>query len=142
MKITLWRGLVAPLLVLGLSGVARADTAMLTSAGVTSATTSSCPTTGVGSTCRTGGWFRVAGSAPVAIHVYSTAGSTATVQIRWRAGPSSAVDVLKTITNPAAAEVHYIVDGVGEYQINVSAYTSGTIKATIDATTYSGLRLW
>lgn len=121
-----------------------AATPMLTSSGVTSATTSTCPssTPGLAGQCSSG-WFRVEGAARYSVHIRSSAGSTASVQIRWRASSSDATIVLKTITDPSATEVYYVsADGVGEISINVATWNAGTIKATLNAITFGGIRLW
>lgn len=126
------------------SGGAKAATPMLTSSGVTTATTSTCPSSqpGLSGICSSG-WFRVEGAAKVSIHVRSTAGSTSSVLIRWRASSSDTAVTLKTITNASATEVPYVTqDGVGEFQIDAATLSAGTVKATLNAISPSGTRLW
>lgn len=120
---------------------AYAGTPMLTAAGVTSATHSTCPTTGQTAGC-SGGWFSVRGAAAVAVTIESATTSSATVKLKWRAFSGADVKTLKTVSNPAAGDVHWICDPVGEYYLDVTVYASGTITGAIDATTHTGARLW
>lgn len=114
---------------------------MLTAAGVASTASSTCPTTGQTAGCSSG-WFSVRGATSVGIALESATTSSATVRIKWRAYSGADVKTLKTVVNPAAGDVHWICDPVGEYAVEVTIWASGTITAAIDATTFTGSRIW
>jgi hypothetical protein len=64
--------------------------------------------------------------------VWSAAGSVATVTVDMRSNPSAPWFTVVTITNPSASGEYWSVPRGYQMRVNVSAWTSGTISATIE----------
>lgn len=92
----------------------------------------------------TGAWFDVSGADRILIHVWSLAGSTSTVLVE-QVGQQTAVGTPQspavpdpafttvTITNPSATGEYWSVPTATNVRVRVSAYTSGSIYANIEA---------
>lgn len=64
--------------------------------------------------------------------------SSATVQFLWRPTTASPSCVVGTITNPSATQVGWMGPGGGQFAVNVSSYTSGTLTAVVGPITKAG----
>jgi hypothetical protein len=81
--------------------------------------------------------YQCCGFDNVFVQVWSAAGSNATVLIECRADVSgSPFFTAATITNPTSTGgQYYSVPPTGRVRVNVSAYVSGTITASIERNT-------
>jgi len=119
-----------------------AATRMFPVAGVTGATTSTCPTGSTVGSCTTGGWFRIAGAHSASVQVTATTG-TNTVLLEHRMDSSGPTSVLYTWTNATATTVpRAIIPPIGEVRVRATAVGTGPVFARIEAYTLSGARLW
>ena len=84
-------------------------------------------------------------AAETTVSVYSDAGSVATVKIETAptvSGPWFDVTSSIPITDPTTTGVQWAVPRAMFVRLNVSAWTNGNIRATIDSWTDSGNRVW
>lgn len=87
--------------------------------------------------------YSVDGASRVYLQVEAESGAAdAVVVIEQRMGASTSWQTIRTITDPAAGDVAYGLEPVGEVRVRVTTWTSGMVIATLTARDYAGRGMW
>lgn len=77
--------------------------------------------------------YAIASADTIRVQVWSSAGSVATVTIDVRSSGTAPWYTVATISNPSTSGEYWSIPRSIDVRVNVSAYTSGTISANLEA---------